>query len=49
MHSGGAGADIRSRLDKKAILISLLLLAVILISLIVIGVMIWRLRKPPHQ
>jgi len=25
MHSGGAGADIRSRLDKKAMLINLLL------------------------
>jgi hypothetical protein len=32
MHSGGAGADIRSRLDKKAMLINLLLLAVILIQ-----------------
>jgi hypothetical protein len=38
-----------SRLDKNAMLVNLLLLAVIVISLIVIGIMIWRLRKPPGQ
>jgi hypothetical protein len=30
-------------------LVNLLLLPVIVISLIVIGIMIWRLRKPPGQ